>query len=791
MFKNIILTTFRQLRKNPGYSVLNILGLAIGMTCFILISLWLQNELGYDRYFHNASHIFRVNSDVNLRSGQKKRYALSATGMAKALREEFPEVAASTRWLPINQVLIKKGDQNVFESNFVFAESGFFEVFEYPLISGDPGRVLEQPNSLLLTQSMAHKYFGDTDPIGKALLVNHTSEYKVTGILGDIPANSHIRPSFLAYPGENELFNRSNWMSLGLYTYIRLKEGTLVTDFEDRIQTLAEKHLGPRGSEIFQFRLQPLTAIHLHSEREAELAPQMSVTQIYLLSALAVLILGVACINYINLSTALSSRRSREVGMRKVLGAHRRGLSWQFLLESVFNAQLAYGLSLGLVALALPLFNSLSEVHLPLEFGFTQLFFFSLATCVGFLAGAYPAAILSSYQPSVVLRGSWQRSRAGLGMRKVLIVCQFAVTVIMMIGTAIVFKQMHYMKHKYLGFDKDQIVSVWVRNPQVMQDYEAVLKDLLQNPSIISGAASSSLPGYTIGQRAYEPEGFDGNPIMVLTLYVDHNFISMLGIEMQQGRGFEREFSTDTLNAYVINEAAQKRFGWQRPLGKRITCTNSDETEKSRTGTVIGVARDFHLQSLHQMIEPIVLRIRPESFDLLNLKMNTINLPDTLKFIQEKIQTRQPEFPFESRFLDSQFDSLYRNEQRLGRIFIAFSIIAVLTACLGLFGLSAFLSEQRKKEIGIRKVHGAPVTHVVWLLIREFAAWVGISNILAWPIAYWAMDKWLQNFSYRIQIPAFLFVLSGSIALSIAVFTVSFQALRAASANPIHSLRYE
>ncbi len=791
MFKNIILTTIRQLKKYPGYSALNILGLAMGMTCFILISLWLRNELGFDHYFKNADRIYRVTSDVNLRSGQKKLYALSATGMAQALRDEFPEIEASTRWLPINQVLIQKGDQNVFESNFVFAESGFFEVFEYPLVSGDPDQVLEQPNSLLLTQSMAQKYFGDTDPIGKALRVNQTSEYTVTGILGDTPANSHIRPSFLAYPGENELFNRSNWMSLGLYTYIRLKEDVQATVFEDRIQSLAEKHMGPQGSEIFHFRLQPLTSIHLHSDREAELAPQMNETQIYLLSALAVLILGVACINYVNLSTALSGRRGREVGMRKVLGAQRRGLSWQFLMESVFQAQLAYAVSLGLVASALPLFNSLSEVQLKFEFGFIQLIFFGLATCVGFIAGAYPAAVLSSYKPAVVLRGSWQRSRSGLGLRKVLIVCQFAVTVIMLIGTGVVFYQMHYMKHKYLGFDKDQIVSLWVRNPQVMQDYKGVLQELLQNPSITSGAASSSLPGYTIGQRAYEPEGFDGNPIMVLTLYVDHNFMSLLEIEMQQGRGFKQEFSTDTLNAYVINEAAQKRFGWENPLGKRITCTNSDETETSRTGTVIGVARDFHLQSLHRMIEPIVMRIRPESFNLLNLKLNTINLPVTLKFIQGKIETRQPEFPFEYRFLDSQFEGLYRNEQRLGRIFIAFSAIAVLTACLGLFGLSAFMSEQRKKEIGIRKVHGAPAAHIIWLLIREFTTWVVISNIFAWPIAYWAMDKWLQNFSYRIQIPAFLFALSGSLALFIAVFTVSFQALRAVAANPILALRHE
>ncbi len=791
MFKNTVLMTLRQMRKNPGYAALNILGLSLGMACFILIFLWLQNEWGYDRYYENADNIYRVNTDVNLRSGQTRLYGLTATGMAKALREEFPEVAASTRLMHFGQAMIGNGDESFYESGFIHAESDFFNVFHYPLLQGDPAQVLKEPNSLVLTQEMAQKYFGDSDPLGKTLTLNNEIAFKVTGILGEIPANNHIRPRFVGYPGENHPFTNPNWMALALFTYVRLNEGIDVAAFEEKIQSLAEKHCGPNGPEIFQYRLLALTDLHFHSNREQEIAPQMDVVQIYLLTAVAILILVVACINFVNLSTARSGRRAREVGMRKVLGAQRRGLTWQYISESVIAAQIAFFVSLALVYAALPLFNSLSEVHLELKSGTMLFLFFWLASGVGVVSGCYPALILSSFQPSVVLRGKWLKRGAGLGMRKALIVFQFAITVLLLISTGVVFTQMKYVRNKNQGFDKDQIVSIRIRNQEVMQDYEAVKQNLMLNPSIKSAAVSSSLPGFPIAQRAYIPDDFESNTLMLLTIYVDHDFISTMGIDVIAGRGFERDYSTDIATAYVINETAQKRFGWQNAVGKSIVCTNTDETEETKNGTVIGVVRDFHLRSLHEVIEPVVLRIRPEQFSILNLKLSGHNLSGTMDFLQGKMEELQPQYPFEYWFLDSQIDSLYRNEQRLGRIFTAFSILTVLVACLGLFGLAAYMAEQRTKEIGIRKVHGAPVRHIVWLLVREFAFWVLISNIIAWPVAYLIMERWLQNFTYRTQIPFFLFVLSGLISLSIAVLTVSSQALRAAVASPIHALRHE
>lgn len=790
MIKNILLMTLRQLRKNPSYSALNILGLSLGLACFALIFLWLQNEWGYDRYYYKADSIYRINSDVNLRSGQKRLFGVTATGMAKALREEFPEVAASTRLMSFDEALVRKGEESFIERGFMHAESGFFDVFNYPLVQGDPAQVLKEPNSLVITLDMAKKYFGDADPIGETLTFDNLIEFKITGILGDIPANNHIRPNLVGYPGEIDPFNNSNWMALPLYTYVRLKEGTDAAAFEEKIQSLAEKYCGPRGPEIFQFRVLALTNLHFHSNRELELASRMDVVQIYLLSAVAVLILVVACINFVNLSTARSGRRAREVGVRKVLGAQRRGLTRQYILESAVTAQIAYIVSLAMVQLALPLFNSISDVELHLKRG-DILFFFGLASIVGILSGCYPALVLTSFQPSAVLRGSWLKQGTGLGMRKALIVFQFAITVLLLIGTGVVFIQMRYVRNKNLGFDKDQIVSIRVRNQEVMRHHEAIKQDLLQNPSIESATVTSSLLGFPIAQRAYIPEAFDNNTLMLLTMFVDHDFIPTMGMDLIEGRNFNREFSTDTATAYIINQAAQERFGWESVVGKRIECTNPDETDKTRNGTVIGVLRNFHLRSLHEEIEPVLLRIMPDRYNILSLKLSGLNIPETMDFLEDKMEALLPHYPFEYWFLDSQIDSLYRNEQRLWRIFTAFSIITVLVACLGLFGLAAFMAEQRTKEMGIRKVHGAPVGHIVWLQVREFAFWVLLSNIIAWPPAYFIMERWLQNFIYRAQIPIYLFVLSGLLSLTIAIITVSFQAIRAAAMNPIHALRHE
>ncbi|MCJ7582737.1 MAG: ABC transporter permease [Candidatus Aminicenantes bacterium] len=792
MIKNYILCAFRVFKKNPSYTIINISGLAIGMACFILIFLWVKNEVTYDRFFENAEQIYRVTTDVNLASGQKKIYAFSTPSLAQALKEDYAEVQAATRIRPAPQTLVRQGLNSFFENAFMFADSNFLDVFSVSLEAGDRTSALKEPRSLLLTREMARKYFGDEDPLGKVLIINAEDPYTITGVLGNMPGNTHFRPYFLAYPGEEDLFTSPTWSSLSVFTYIRIQKEVSAALFEERIQDLAEKHIGPRGREFFYFRLQPITSIHLHSDREGEFAVVVDVMQIYLLCAVAVLILLVACINFINLSTARSNRRAREVGMRKVLGASRRTLGFQFLMESIFSSFLAFLLSLVLVELFLPLFNSLSGSELHMEFGLNAVVFFGMVILVGFLSGIYPAIVLSTFQPSAVLRGKLQKGQSGLLMRKALIVFQFGMTGILLIATGTVYKQMLFMKNKNLGFDKDQIVSVRMRGEEVVRNYEGIKNEMLQNPNILNASVSSSLPGFPIGQRAYIPEGFETNPLMVLTLYVDHEFIRTLGMNISEGRDFSRNAaSADTLISYIINKTAQSRFGWENALGKQITCTNSDEEEATATGTVIGVVEDFHLRSLHQNIEPVILRVRPDRFIVLNLKLKTLNITATMKFIENKFKMLQPEFPFEYWFLDDQFDSFYRSEDRLFSTFIAFSLLVVFIACLGLFGLAAFLAEQRTKEIGIRKILGASVLKITWLLTRDFSKWVIISNLISWPLASIIMQNWIQNFSFHTNIGFWILILSSVFTLVIAVLTTSFQAIKASLAHPANSLRFE
>ncbi|MBN1271135.1 MAG: ABC transporter permease [Candidatus Aminicenantes bacterium] len=783
--------TFRQFKKYPGYSFLNIFGLAVGMACFFLIFLWVKNELDYDRFFDHAERIYRVTSDVSLRSGQKKFYAYSTPALAEALKKEYPEVMAAARFRPAGRVLLQKDDQSFFESGFIFADSGFLEVFSAPLLQGNREEVLKEPHSLLLSQETAQKYFGDENPVGKTLLVDHEHEYRVTGVLGTLPANTHFRLDFLAYPGEDDLFHPPNWMSLSVFVYVLLDQNVPVLEFEAKIQDLAVKYIGPRGKEIFTYRLQSLTSIHLHSDLEGEFAPVMNVLQVYLFMAVAVLILCVACINFVNLSTARAGKRSREVGVRKVLGAHRLLLGRQFFSESMFSALAAFILSLGLVHLLLPLFNSLSEGRLKMVYGEYFVLCAGIVLLVGILSGSYPAVLLSSFKPSSALREEAHKGKSGLLVRRALIVFQFAVTVFLLFSTGVVYKQMKFMRSRNLGFDQEHIVSVRMRGENVVGDYETVKNELLRHPDILKASAAWSVPGFSIAQRAYVPEGFEDRAMMVLTLYVDHDFVSTLGLSLKEGRDFSRNIASDTLTAYIINEAAQKKFGWQEPIGKKLTCRGRDEDEKTAFGKVIGVVKDFHFRSLHQSIEPVLLRIRPDRFLLMNMKLRGENVSRTMRFIEETFSRLQPEYPFEYWFLDERLDNLYRNEERLAGIFSAFSLIAVFIACLGLFGLAAYLAEQKTKEIGIRKVLGAGTGGLVWLISRDFVKWVGISSLFAWPFAFMAMRKWLQHFSYRTEIGILVAALSGLTAVLIAFFTVSFQAVKAARTNVVRSIRRE
>jgi putative ABC transport system permease protein len=791
MLMNCLKNAVRQGRRNPVYSALNILGLAVGSASFILLLLWVVNELGTDRSWPAADRTYRVTTDVKLQSGQKKFYALSTSGLAGALKAEYPEVASSTRILPFGQILLRRGDVSFYENNFVYADPDFLSVFPFPLSSGDAAEALKKPRSLLLTRAMAAKYFGSDDPLGKTLLADNAVEYQVTGVMENPRGDSHIRASFVVNPGQVPFFNHPTWNALGIYTYVRLAENASARDLEAKIQDLATKYVGPDGKDLFTYRLQPVTSIHLRSDREGEFAPVVGLAQVRLLAAVAFLILAVACVNFVNLSTARAGRRAREVGVRKVLGARRGGLFRLFLSESFLSSSAAAGLGLGLAHLALPVFNSIWGTSLRMSPRANLAVFGALTLAVGLFSGGYPALVLSSFRPALVLRGRSNRAAGAAVLRKALIVFQFAAAIVLFIATGVVADQMRYFRNKDLGFTRDQVLAVRLRDDGVVRDYEGVKREFLGDPAVGAATAASSLPGVQAATLPYVPDDFDGNSILVRTLFVDHDFIPTMGVKMAAGRAFLRDHPTDIETALVINRTAQARFGWKDAVGKTIACTNRDEPGGGVVGTVIGVVEDFHVRSLRQEVEPVILRVRPSALNILLLKIKGGDLERVRTLVENRMKVLQPRFPPETFFLDETFDLLYMNERRLGRIFKTFSLVTVLVACLGLFGLAAYAAEQRTKEIGVRKVLGATTSRVLWLLTREFTGLVLLAGLLAWPAGFFLMKNWLRNFAYRTAISPSVFILAGAAALAIAVVTVSVQAYRAAAANPVKSLRYE
>jgi len=499
----------------------------------------------------------------------------------------------------------------------------------------------------------------------------------------------------------------------------------------------------------------------------------------------------VACVNFVNLSTARSGRRAREVGVRKVLGARRGGLFRLFLSESFLSSAAAAGLGLGLAHLALPVFNSVWGTSLRMSLRADLPVFGALVLVIGLLSGSYPALVLSSFRPALVLRGRSNRAAGAAVLRKALIVFQFSAAILLFIATGVVADQMRYLRTKDLGFTKDQVLAVRLRDEAVIRDYEGVKAGFLRDPGIEAATSASSLPGVQAATLPYVPDGFDGHAILVRTLFVDHDFIPTMGVKMAAGRAFLRDHPTDIETALVINRTAQARFGWKDAVGKTIACTNRDEPGGGVIGTVIGVVEDFHVRSLRQEVEPAILRVRPSALSMMFLKVRAGSLARARTLVEDRMKVLQPRFPPETFFLDEAFDRLYMNERRLGRIFRAFSTITVMVACLGLFGLAAYAAEQRTKEIGVRKVLGATTSRVLWLLTREFAALVLLAGVLAWPAGFFLMKNWLRNFAYRTALSPVVFILAGAAALAVAVVTVSVQAYRAASADPVRSIRYE
>ncbi|MCW3118974.1 MAG: FtsX-like permease family protein [Chitinophagaceae bacterium] len=803
MIKNYFKIAWRNLVKNKAFSIINILGLSIGISVCFIIMLFVQDELSFDRFNVKAGRTYRIVFKASINGG-KIFEANVMPPVADALKNDYPEVEEAARLHPYGRPKVMYGDKIFNEGDFVAVDPNFFSVFTLPFIKGDAKTALLQPNTVVITQEQSDKFFGNEEPIGKLLKFGNGELFKVTGVIDKIPANSHFHfdmfGSMEGFPEAKE----TSWMTSNFFTYIVLKKGYDYKKLEAKLPGMVEKYMGPQmqqamGMSLSQFRtkgnamgfaLQPLTSIHLYSNSNYEFEPGGDVRYIYIFGAVAIFMLLIACINFINLSTAGASKRAKEVGIRKVLGSARLELVKQFLLESVLVTFIALGLSIVFVQLSLPVFNGLSGKNLKLGFNINQTTTFLLiGLLVSVLAGMYPAFFLSSFKPIATLKGKMSAGIKSFGLRSGLVVFQFFISVSLITGTIIVYQQMKFIRETKLGYNKDQLMVL--PNSWALGNNENIFKEqLLKDPRVINATVSGykpAGPSYSNNALAY-PAGKENQVMKTLEYKVDEQYIPTLGIEMSAGRNFSPSMPTDSL-AMIINETAAQAFGWgSHAVGQRIFRQNSSRGPNV-TYTVIGVVKDFHFRSLHEAITPLLMVLQPESG--LIIKVKTKDIAGLLTSMKRQWATFSPEEPFAYDFMDDLYNKTYAAEQKTGLILNIFAVLTVLVACMGLFGLATYTAEQRAKEIGIRKVLGATVTQVTRMLSKEFLKLVLIACIMAFPLSWWAMHKWLQDFAYRINIGWWVFILAGISALFIALFTVSFQAIKAALTNPVKSLRSE
>lgn len=793
---------WRNLRKRKLFSFINILGLSIGIALCFIIMLYVQDELSYDKYNKNAQNIARISFRANINSGKIDEAGVMAP-VAKAVKDEYPEVKDATRLMPYGTPKISIGN-NVFKDDQVaFADNNFFQIFTLPFISGDPSRALEKPNTVVLSKTIAEKYFGKTDPIGKTIRFNDKDLYQVTGVMEDVPANSHFHFEMFASLEGFDAAKSDSWMSGNYHTYLLLRPGTNLANLESKFPAMVEKYMGPQiqqamGLSLSQFRtkgnelgfvLLPLTDIHLHPITTTELEPGGNASYVYIFGGIALFMLIVACINFINLSTANASKRAREVGVRKVAGSGRWQLVSQFLCESLLVSALSIVIAFGMVEIALPAFNHISGKELAMNY-IPALALIGMGLFTGLLAGIYPAFVLSSFRPVAVLKGPLHTKANSFNLRSGLVVFQFFISVGLIICTIIVYQQMKYIQNKDLGYDKEQVLTL--PNSWALGANERAYKqEMLGDTRILNATSSWYKPaGPTNNNNALAyPRGNDQLLVSGVDYHVDEAYIPTLGMKILSGRNFSKDYKTDSF-AIILNEQAAHTFGWtrQNAVGQTVIRQNSDRGDNVAFH-VIGVVQNFNFKSLHEAISPLFMSLNPEGG--LMFKVKTADMPALLADMKKRWDAFNTGEPFTYSFLDDLYEKTYSQEQRTGTVLNTFAILTIFVACLGLFGLVTYTAEQRRKEIGVRKVLGASVGGIVSMLSKDFARLVLIASLAAFPVAWWAMHKWLESFAFRIDIRWWVFLLAGTIALFIALITVSFQSIKAAVANPGKSLRTE
>jgi putative ABC transport system permease protein len=785
MLKNYLKVILRNIRKHKGYSFINITGLAIGMACCLLISIWVLDELSYDRFHTNASLLYRVEEDQQY-SGRVFHVTVTPHPLGPALVEEIPEIVDATRYVWSGGLLFRYGEKAFFEYLIRAVDPSFFQMFTFPFIKGDKNRALESAHSLVISEDIAEKYFGEKDPLGKVITVNNTHEFKVDGVVKNVPHNSIFQFDALIPYAFLETIGRTNleFGNNSIGTYVQLSPNATMDQVNAKISGFIKAKV---PDSVTDLTLKPFTSIHLHSywgyEKDAG-----AIQYVYMFSIIALFVLLIACINFMNLSTARSSNRAKEVGMRKVVGALKSHLIRQFYGESMVFAFIALILAVIIVTIMLPVFSNFADKDLSWNVGGITAILIGLIAITfftGLVAGSYPALFLSAFQPVKVIRGTLKSGTASSWFRKILVVVQFSLSILLVIGTVVVYQQLTYMKNKRLGWDREQLVYIRLRD-DVREVYDTLKTELEKDPLVLNVTASSELPSY-IGSNSsnFDWEGKDPNfTTLISNNSVDFDFIDTLKIEMKEGRSFSKQYSSDATSGFIINEEVANLMGRDSVVGESCMFFG-------RKGTIIGVMKNWHYQPVRNKIEPLAIYIAPEWNRVMLIRIPSGDISESIKSIEQVWKQVIPTYPFEYYFLDERFDQMYRAEESIGTLLKYFTVLAVFVACLGLFGLASFTSEQRTKEIGIRKVLGAKVSNITALLCREFFLLVILSNVIAWPVAYFLMKSWLQGYAYRTSLSVFIFMAAMGIALLVALMSVSFQAIRAATANPVESLRYE
>jgi putative ABC transport system permease protein len=817
MLKNYLTIAIRNLRKNSFFSFINILGLSIGIAVCLIILLFVSHEVSYDKHFLHADRIYRIHSNIKF-GGNHWNMTYAPAPMAAMLASDYPEVEAATRFRERGSYLVKRTTENIKESKVIWTDKDFFKVFGIPVLAGDPANALAEPNSIAISERIAEKFFPNEEALGQTLILDNDMNAKITAVYQNIPVNSHFHFDILIAMEGLEEAKSPIWLSNNFQTYMLLRAGSSAADLEKKFPNVIATHMMPQitqmlgddftmekfkaAGNMLEYTLQPLTDIHLKSALQGEFEPNFDITYVYLFVAIALFILIIACINFMNLSTARSANRAKEVGIRKVMGSFRSHLIRQFLTESILLSLISFILASLLAYLLLPVFNQLSGKQLEIPFGNLPLYGLLLAGAIvtGILAGVYPSFFLSAFKPVSVLKGNMALGMKSGLIRSSLVVFQFTISIFLVIGTMAVYRQLNYIQTKKLGFNKDQVIIV--DDVYALGENRVSFKDQIkQNPTILNATITGYLPvaGSWRSDTPWWAEGKEPvqeNLVSLQNWGIDYDYIKTLGMTIVDGRDFSREFPSDS-SGVILNEAAARGFNFTGDVigSKILTYGDGDNGGPDKTNlrslTVVGVVENFHFESLRKNMSPVMMYMSKRPQGMISFRFQSENAKEVVSMIEHKWKEMAPGQPFTYHFLDERFNTMYAAEARLAKVFGIFAGLAVLIACLGLFALTSFTAEQRTKEIGIRKVLGASVNSIVMLLSKEFGKLVLIAFVLATPFAWWTVNKWLEDYQYKVDMGWSIYFLSGGMAFLIALLTMSYQSIRAAISNPVNSLRSE